>query len=548
MSLVRISRVTQRFSDRLVLRDVSFRLNEGERVGLIGRNGAGKTTLLRLILGQEAPTEGSVDCNQGVRIGYFSQSFELNGITSIQEELEGLFADIRAIEDELDQIGLDLETVTDPDELERLLDRQEHLLEEMTQREGWDYPRHIDTVLTKLGFNAVHRSQPMDELSGGWRNRAALARLLLERPDVLLLDEPTNFLDVAGLAWLEEWLRAFRGGLLLVSHDRQFLDGVVTRVVEVENYHLHDYPGNYSHYIRTKPFRLKNLERQFEHEEELLTLEGEAAADREELARTPSDSVRRKLADIKKRRPPRPTDVIVTSIYQGLRVPDRLFRVEELAKSYGDRRLFEDVTFELGREERLGVVGPNGSGKSTLLRLITGAEAPDAGKVAWESGVFFTDFNEVQRELDFNDTVTHAVNTMGGASSMAGQARKKQVNRFLTLLQFSEMDLTQRIGTLSGGQRARVALAKCLLSGAQVLVLDEPTNHLDLTSTQVMEQALVHFPGAVVVVSHDRFFLDKVITRLLVFRESGPPQSFNGNWTMWQAQEVDTVETGMRRR
>ena len=536
MSLVRLSRVTKRYGDRLLLRDVSFRLGAGERVGLIGRNGAGKTTLLRLILGEEEPTEGSVDLNGGVSVGYFSQSFNLNGTASVQETLEGLFADIRAIEDELDGIGLKLETATDADELERLLDRQEHLLEEMTRREGWDYPRHIDTVLTKLGFNSLHRSLPIDELSGGWRNRAALARLLLERPDVLLLDEPTNFLDVAGVAWLEEWLRSFRGGLLLVSHDRQFLDGVVTRVVEVENYHLHDYPGNYTHYVRTKPFRLKNLERQFEHEEELLTLEGEAAADREELARTPSDSVRRKLADIKKRRLPRPTDTIVTSIYGGLRVPDRLFRVEELAKSYGEQRLFHDVTFEVGREERLGVVGPNGSGKSTLLRLLTGEETPDAGKVAWESGVFFTDFNEVWRELDLADTVTHAVNTMGGASSMAGQARKKHVNRFLSLLQFSEMDLTQRIGTLSGGQKARVALAKCLLSGAQVLVLDEPTNHLDLTSTQVMEQALVHFPGAVVVVSHDRFFLDKVVTRLLVFEKDGPPREFNGNWTMWQAQ------------
>jgi ATPase subunit of ABC transporter with duplicated ATPase domains len=371
MSLVRLSRVTQRFGYRLVLRDVSFRLSAGERVGLIGRNGAGKTTLLRLILGHEDPTEGSVDLNQGLRVGYFSQSVELNGAASVQEVLEGLFADIRAVEDELDQIGLALETVTDTGEIERLLDRQEHLLEEMTRREGWDYPRLIDTVLTKLSFSPVHRTLPMDELSGGWRNRAALARILLEHPNVLLLDEPTNFLDVAGLAWLEEWLRAYRGGLLLVSHDRQFLDAVVTRVVEVENYHLHDYPGNYTHYVRTKPFRLQNLERQFEHEEELLALEGEAAADREELARNPSDGVRRKLADIKKRRPPRPTDLIVTNIYQGLRVPDRLFRAEELSKTYGNQQLFEGVTFEVGHLEWLFVVGPNGSGWASSAR--TGA-------------------------------------------------------------------------------------------------------------------------------------------------------------------------------
>jgi ATPase subunit of ABC transporter with duplicated ATPase domains len=543
MSLVRISRVTKRYDDRLVLRDVSFRLRAGDRVGLLGRNGAGKTTLLRMILGQEDPDEGEVDVNQGIRLGYFSQFSDLRGAASIQQVLEELFADLRAVEQELDRIGAELQTVTDMDEMTELIDRQAHLLEEMEHRGGWDYPRQIDTVLTKLGFNTTRRNQPIDELSGGWRIRASLARILLEQPDVLLLDEPTNFLDVAGLAWLEEWLRDYRGGLLLVSHDRQFLDKVVTRVVEVENYHLHDYPGNYTHYVRTKPFRMKTLERQFEHEEELLTLEGEAASDREELARNPGDGIHRKLADIRKRRIPRPVDTIITSIYQGLRIPDRLCRMEEVAHAYGEHRLFEGVTLELARGERLGVIGSNGSGKSTLLRLLTGQETPDTGTVVWERGVTFADFNAAERDLDLKDTVTHAVNTFGGSSSMAGQAQRKHVNRFLALLQFSEMDLQQRIGTLSGGQKARVALAQCLLSGAQVLVLDEPTNHLDLSSTQVMEQALIHFPGAVVVVSHDRFFLDKVTTQLLVFEQEGPPRLFNGNWTMWQAQTLPRQKT-----
>ncbi|MCW3098669.1 MAG: transporter ATP-binding protein [Chthonomonadaceae bacterium] len=543
MSLVRISRVTKRYEDRLVLRDVSFRLRAGERVGLLGRNGAGKTTLLRMILGQEDPDEGEVDVNQGIRLGYFSQFSDLRGAASIQQVLEELFADLRAVEQELDRIGAELQTVTDMDEMTVLIDRQAHLLEEMEHRGGWDYPRQVDTVLTKLGFNTTRRNQPIDELSGGWRIRASLARILLEQPDVLLLDEPTNFLDVAGLAWLEEWLRDYRGGLLLVSHDRQFLDKVVTRVVEVENYHLHDYPGNYTHYVRTKPFRMKTLERQFEHEEELLTLEGEAASDREELARNPGDGVHRKLADIRKRRIPRPVDTIITSIYQGLRIPDRLCRAEDVAHAYGEKRLFEGVTLELARGERLGVIGSNGSGKSTLLRLLTGQETPDTGIVVWERGVTFADFNAAERGLDLKDTVTHAVNTFGGSSSMAGQAQRKHVNRFLALLQFSEMDLQQRIGTLSGGQKARVALAQCLLSGAQVLVLDEPTNHLDLSSTQVMEQALIHFPGAVVVVSHDRFFLDKVTTQLLVFEQEGPPRLFNGNWTMWQAQTLSRQKT-----
>ncbi len=542
MSLIRVSRVTKRYGERLVLRDVSFRLSAGERVGLVGRNGAGKTTLLRLAIGEEEPDEGTADVTQGTRLGYFSQVSELSGSASIQEISEGVFAELRSVERELDEIGEALQTVTDTGEMERLIDRQAHLFEEMDRRGGWDYPREIDTVLTRLGFSAARRIQPIDELSGGWRIRASLARILLEQPDVLILDEPTNFLDVAGLAWLEEWLRSFRGGLLLVSHDRQFLDQVVTRVVEVENYHLHDYPGNYTNYVRTKPFRLKTLERQFEHEEELLTLEGEASSDRDELARNPTDSVRRKLADIKKNRPPRPVDMIVTSIYRGLRIPERLFRVEGLTQTYGEQNLFENVTFEVASGERLGVIGPNGCGKSTLLRLLTGQESPTGGEAFWERGVSFVDFNAVHRELDPQDTVTHAVNTTGGQFSLAGQAQRKHINRFLALLQFSEMNLQQKIGTLSGGQQARVALAKCLLSGAQALILDEPTNHLDLTSTQVMEQALVHFPGSVVVVSHDRFFLDKVATRLLVLSPGTPPREFNGNWTMWQARRTDSIE------
>ncbi len=534
MSLVRVQNVSMHYDDRVVLREVSLRLAARERVGLVGGNGTGKSTVLRLILGLETPTEGTIDITQGTTIGYFSQHSELAGDLSLQQILEELFADVRALEASLDQIAARLDTVTDTQEMEQLLEQQAQGLEAMEHRGGWDYARHVDTVCTKLGFSDERRHLPMDSLSGGWRNRASLARLLLTRPQVLLMDEPTNFLDVDGLAWLESWLRAFDGGLLLVSHDRQFLDQVVTRIVDVENYHLHDYPGSYTDYVRKKPFRAKTLQRQFAHEEELLALEAEAIADRQELALHPNEAAQRKLADIKKRRAPRPLQVVVTQIYQGLRVPDKLFRAEGLAKAYGGQPLFQDVSFEVERGDRLAIVGANGSGKSTLLRLLTREEAPDSGRVVWESGVRLADFSAMRRALDPKDTVTHAVNISG----MAYSATRKQVNHFLTLLQFSEMDLQQKIGTLSGGQQARVALAQCLLSGASVLILDEPTNHLDLVSTQVMEQALIYFPGALVFVSHDRFFLDKVATRLLVFDPGHPLRSFNGNWTMWQATQT----------
>jgi ATP-binding cassette subfamily F protein 3 len=543
MNLLRLHNVTVRFDDRPVLREAFFRLQNGERVGLIGRNGSGKTTLLKLALsaaglgGEEPllPTEGKVEVASGVRVGYFSQFSELDDERSVQEVCETVFAEVRAVEEALETLSLRL---ADPEisdeEMEKGLTRQAELLEEMEHRDGWSYPTRIATVLNKLGFDERHQNLPVRQLSGGWRNRAALAKILLEEPDVLLLDEPTNYLDVEGVAWLEGWLRQLRGAFLVVSHDREFLDRVVTRIVEVENYHLHEYEGGYTEYVREKQFRLKTLQRQFEQEEEMLVYESEAIDERRDMVKDPSGSLKRKLADVRKRAEPKPVDVILTDIYQGLHVRENLLRVEGLAKSYhGGEPLFENVSFDLHGGDRLGIVGPNGSGKSTLLRVLTGEETPDAGKVVWEGGVEYVSFNRVLEGLSPKDTVAHAANITG----MAFHAPRKQVGRFLEMLRFSEMDQKQRIGTLSGGQRARLALAQCLLSGAPVIVLDEPTNHLDVSSIQVMERALAYFPGAVLMVSHDRFFLDKVATRLLVFEKDDTGNQVRhivGNWTIWQ--------------
>ena len=508
MSLLRLHGVTVRLDNRQVLREVYFKLAKGERVGLIGQNGTGKTTLIRLFLRELAPTEGRVEQEPGLKVGYFSQFSQLDSELSVEDILGEVLAEPRQIEAELEAIATQF--VDEGADLDALLERQAGLLERMEQLDGWRWRDEIETVLGKLGFNAEHRARPIAQLSGGWRNRAALAKILLEAPDALLLDEPTNYLDVEGVAWLEEWLRGFTGAVLLVSHDRQFLDRVVTRIVELENYKLSDYAGNYTDYIREKPFRLKTSERQFLHEEELLLLEAEALNDHKERRE-------RKLADLKKRVTPRPAQVLITEIYEGLHVRDNLLHVEDLCKAYGDQTLFTNLTFELHGGERLAIVGRNGSGKSTLLRLLTGEEAPDSGVVRWEGGVKAVHFNQLLETLNPKDTLSHAVNTFG----LAFHAPRKHVHKFLEMLRFSEMDLQQRLGTLSGGQKSRVALAQCLLSGSPVIILDEPTNHLDMPSIQVMEQALTHFPGAVLVVSHDRFFLDKVATRRLIFEGEG---------------------------
>ncbi len=519
MSLVRLHDVSVRFDQKQVLREAFFRLEAGDRVGLIGKNGSGKTTLLQLALDRIAPDTGSVSIELGAKIGYFSQFSELNGDASILEVLETLFTEIRAYEAELADIDQAIAAGPADADLDRLIARQAELFEDMDRVDGWDYGRRIEKVLSTLGFDDAHRVCAIDELSGGWRNRAALAKILLENPDVLLLDEPTNFLDVAGVEWLEAWFRDFRGAAIIVSHDRRFLDAVVTRIIEVENFHLHEYPGNFAEYVVQKQFRLKTLEAQFVHEAELLAFEAEGIADRREAAKAASRGLGNQLAKIKKSRTPRPVDQIVTEIYAGLHVKDVLCRVEGLGKSYGSKALFGDLSFEIRRGNRIVVLGANGSGKSTLLRVLTGEEQPDTGEVVWAKGPGFVSYNRMLEDLDDGDTVSHAVNAL--PDSLALRATKKSVNRFLAMFQFSEADLKQKIGNLSGGQRARVAMAQCLLSGASVLLLDEPTNHLDLSSTQVMERALLHFPGAIVVVSHDRFFSDKIANRRLVFGGDG---------------------------
>ena len=513
MSWIRIKKLTKTFeagnTTQIVFRDINFRLNKGDRVGVIGANGTGKTTLIKLILNQIDPDDGQVEATDGIRLGYFSQFSELSGEFSVLEELDNLFEDVHSTERALATIADDLSGASDED-MTRLLEEQAALFETVEQLDGWNYENKIDIVLTKLGFSDDHRLAPINELSGGWRNRAALAQLLLQAPDVLLMDEPTNYLDVAGLSWLEDWFRKFDGALLVVSHDRDFLDAVATKIIEVENHGLQVYEGNYSDYVPKKHFRFKSLERAFIHEQEMLVYEQEAISDR---------SRNRKLANIKKSKTKRPVDQIVTEIYQHLHVAKELCEVEGVSKSYRGQTLFAGLDLELRRGDRLAIVGPNGCGKSTLLGVLSGLVEPDSGRVRWRKGANPISYNDVLDHLDLNDTLSHAVNSM--PNSLALAATRKSVNRFLALFQFSEMDLKQRLGDLSGGQRARVALIMCLLSGSPVILLDEPTNHLDLASAQVMERALLHFPGSLIVVSHDRFFLDKVATTTMTFLGDG---------------------------
>ncbi len=543
--MVRLKSVTCRYDQgKVVLRDVSFRVDRGERVALLGGNGSGKTTLLRLIAGRLDPESGSVDRDDGVRFAYFSQHTDIPDDATPVEVLETVVADHLALHEELETIERRL--TEGAGTVDALVERQHELLTAMDAEGAWDARRRIDTVLSKLGFDDVHRTRPARELSGGWRNRAALARVLLEEPDLVLLDEPTNYLDVDGIAWLETWMRSLGGAAVIASHDRHFLDQVATRIVEVEAAALDEYPGSFSEYVRLKDSRRTALEKRSRVEAELWAFELAAIGDRREAARNPSRFLKRRLADIKKDVTPPLVDQVLTDLYARLRIGDQLGRTEQLTIERGGRVLVRDLDLEITRGSRIGVIGPNGCGKSSLLAVLAGdlhatagrilqpqgSQYPTAGRVVRPPGALWVSFAAVRDALDPNESLTHAVNT----APMVETAPRKQVHRFLEMLRFTELDLRKPIGDLSGGQQARAALAVCLLSGAGVMLADEPTNHLDLMSTQVMERALLHFPGAVIVVSHDRFFLDKVANRLLVFEGDGRLRHIEGTWTTWDAQ------------
>ncbi|MCA1845386.1 MAG: ATP-binding cassette domain-containing protein [Actinobacteria bacterium] len=510
----------------VVLRAVSMRVEPRDRVALLGANGAGKTTLLCLLGGELDPVEGTVDRDEGLHIAYFSQFSDVPDDASALELLEQAAAHHLSLDEELAEIETSLGREGAP--IEQLLARQQELLAEMEHTGGWDVRRRIETVLTRLGFDDELAMRPARQLSSGWRNRAALAPVLMDPPDVVLFDEPTNYLDIEGIAWLESWIRALPGAAVMASHDRHFVDQVADRIVEVAAASLDDYPVSFTEYVRQRPLRERALEKRSRIEAELWAFEADAIRDREEMRRHPSKRLHRKLANIKKDTTPPEVDQVLTGLYARLQVGERLGRGEALGMVRGGRTLFQDLDLEVVKGDRIGIVGPNGCGKSTLLALLLGDEEPAAGRVVVPPGVEWLSFEATRAALDPSSTLTWAVNR----TDMVRTAPRKQVNRFLEMLRFTDLDLRKRIGDLSGGQQARAALAICLLSGAQVLVMDEPTNHLDLMSTQVMERALVHFPGAVIVVSHDRFFLDKVVTRLLVF-EHGEIRAVEGGWTAY---------------
>jgi len=523
MIVVRVEGVRKQYGPEPVLAGVSFDLHSGQRLGLVGPNGAGKTTLLRILAGREEADAGSVTVASSVRVGYLEQhGVDAAGRTVWEEARSGL-EDLLALQQEAVAVAHALSTTADPAEHRRLAARYDVLQQELHRRDAYNLDYKIERVLQGLGFAEQDYRQPVAELSGGEQNRLLLAKLLLADPDVLLLDEPSNHLDREATEWLEEFLTATRAAMILVSHDRYFLDKVTTETLELYQGTVERYAGNFSAYWGQKAERVLVQRRAYEKQQ------AEIARAEEFIRRyhygerhAQAEDRRKKLQRMVRVAPPREIAAPAMGFPPAPRSGDVVLRVEGLEKGY-DRPLFREVSFTILRGQRWGILGPNGSGKTTLLRCVLGLEPPDAGRASLGQGVEVGYFDQRLSGLDDRLSVADAIRSAHPQQNE--QFRRSVLARF----GLAGDAALQPVGSLSGGQRCRAALARLACAAANFLVLDEPTNHLDLWARDALERSLLEFDGTVLFVSHDRYFVNRVADHLLVF-EPGRVRVVEGNY------------------
>ncbi|MDX1963146.1 MAG: ABC-F family ATP-binding cassette domain-containing protein [Pirellulales bacterium] len=509
MLLLKVADIVKHFGPDPVLDGVSFEVRAGERIGLVGPNGAGKSTLMKILAGTESADKGTLELQSNTRLGYLEQHPTFTpGRTLWQEAETGLEYWLRLGAD-AERVAHELAAATDPAEHDRLARQYDRLQEELRLHNAYQLDHQIERVLTGLGFLSVQYDQTVETLSGGQQNRLLLAKLLLSDPDIMLLDEPSNHLDIEATEWLEDFLRGTSRAILVVSHDRYFLDRVTQRTLELCNGTVDSFPGNFSKYWQLKAERLEVQRRTYEKQTEEIARHEEFI--RRNFYSNPNQAKDRekKLERMERIERPREIAAPVMGFPPVKRTGDIVLRAEELSKAF-DRPLFRDLTFQVERGERWGILGPNGTGKSTLLKCLVGRLAADTGQVRIGTHVQIGYFDQQLAELADDALVVDAIRPPG--KEFTEPQRRDMLARFgLT----GEI-VFQPVNSLSGGERNRAALARLAASDANVLVLDEPTNHLDLWACDSLEKSLNAFEGTVIFVSHDRYFLNKVADHLLI--------------------------------
>jgi len=521
--MISFSNINKQYGRQLVFVDASFQLNPGEKVGLVGPNGAGKTTLFRMIVGDETPDDGDLTVPKKVTIGYFRQDVEeMKGRSVLDQAIAGS-GRVGDLHHELEELQHAMEDPARADEMDRILDRFGEVQEQYEHLGGYTLEAQAREVLHGLGFPDYQIDGDVGALSGGWKMRVALARVLLGRPDVLLMDEPTNHLDLESIIWLEQFLKSYEGALLMTSHDREFMNRIVTKLAEIDGGEIITYSGNYDFYERERAIRATNQQAAFARQQAMLAKE-QRFIDRfrTHAAKAAQVQSRIKALDkIEKLELPKKRQVVKFEFRVPPRSGDQVAVLEDIDKSYGDRVIYQGFNLTIRRGERWAVMGKNGAGKTTLLKMIAGATQPDRGTIRLGASLAMGYF--AQQSLDVLDsdlTISEQLqkdfpqDSIGSLRTLAGA------------FQFSGDDIDKRIRSLSGGEKSRLAMARMLYNPPNFLVLDEPTNHLDLATKEMLIDALKDFEGTMIFVSHDRTFLRGLGSRVLELGgESGTDRS-----------------------
>jgi len=530
MNVVNVQNLHKSFGPRVLFDGVSFAIDEGEKVGFIGVNGSGKSTLFRIIGGMEPPDDGTLAFQRGMRVGYLEQEPEFEAGATILTAAAGGTPELNEVIAAYHEVGGRL--TRGEGDTDRLLARQGELAARIDALGGWDYEHRMEAILTRLQVDRWER--PVEGLSGGERKRVALARVLLQQPELLLMDEPTNHLDADTTLWLEGHLREYPGAVMLITHDRYFLDRVVTRMIEVTPGELTAFPGGYTEYLEAKAERTARLAVEADKRSRLLEKEL-AWVRRSPSARTGKQQARiNRLDDLQaehrdKRLPTR--TAVEIAMADAPRLGRTVLNLHGIRKAFGSHTLVRDFSTILQAGERIGIIGPNGAGKTTLLRIIMGTEHPDAGEVELGKNTHIAYFDQRREELDPEKTVYEAAAeqdwvTVGG--------ERIHLRSHLETFLFPVPQQRQKVKSLSGGEKNRLLLARLFLREANLLILDEPTNDLDLVTLQVLEDVLSDYPGCVLLVTHDRFFLDKVATGLIAFEGNGELRRHAGGYDLYR--------------
>lgn len=544
MPVLSVAQLGKSFGAERIFANVSFKIDEHDRIGLVGPNGAGKSTLLDILAGSVEAEEGNVARVRNIRIGYLTQHVDFQPENTLRAEMLTVFAPIQACERELNELALQLaspQALADQQLHAQLLARYADLQHQLEHSGGYTYEYKVDQVLAGLGFTREQQEAPVMQLSGGQRTRASLGKLLLQEPDLLLMDEPTNHLDLEALEWLETYLNNWSGAMVIVAHDRYFLDKVVSRIIELAFERVEEYPGNYTTYLKLREERMERRLREYEAQQAHIAHTEEFIRRYKAGQRSREARGRQKLLD-RLERVERPQDFAemhfefnsVIDSGQTVLATQKLLAGYPARQPDGEQTLLARVAdLELLRGDRVGLLGPNGAGKTTLLRTIIGELAPLSGSVTLGHNVRIGYYSQTHAGLDYARTVIDEIRYV---SPLSEEGARSFLGRFL----FSGDDVFKSISALSGGERSRVALAKLTLQGSNFLILDEPTNHLDLQSRQFLEEVLGDFEGTLLFVSHDRYFVDSLATKVWVI-EDGVLIPYLGNYTEYRTRKRPLV-------